>query len=331
MEEYENNRSFQNKYTFAKYHNELLDWDFVSVIEKNELTRDSNFIGIVILVMIFLVTVLGNIFSKLISNWIYHPLYQMSEMIQEVGEGKRKLTQNFDDSEVGKIGKQFKEMVNNNLELRENLLLAQVKDRESELLLLQSQINPHFLYNTLDSICCMAIIERQDQIAKMVECLSRMFRLSLNQGNKIVQLKDEVEQVKAYMEIQSFRFHDRFELILDIPKEIESIYMLKFVLQPFVENAMYHGLEPKRGKGKMKVWGEERGGFLYLYIEDNGVGMEDVNQIYQGYGVKNVIERINLYYGNECGVEFESNLLEGTKVKIKICSEYQRREELGDA
>lgn len=326
LKEYDTDNVGGGSYIFAETHNELLNWDFVSVVKKSELAGESNLIGIVIMVMVLVVSVLGTLFSKMISNWIYRPLYQLSEMIGQVGEGQRNLTQEFDESEVGKIGGQFKEMVNNNLELRENLLVSQVKERESELMLLQSQINPHFLYNTLDSIACMAIIEQKDQIAKMTECLSRMFRISLSKGNKLVQVKEEMEHISAYMEIQNFRFNNRFELILDIPEEMQQFYVLKFILQPFVENAMYHGLEPQIGPGWIKVWGEQKEEFLYLYVQDNGMGMEDVSKAYQGYGVKNVDERIKLYYGGQCGITFESRPLEGTKVTIKIKVSYERKD-----
>ncbi|MFV0361652.1 MAG: sensor histidine kinase [Suipraeoptans sp.] len=318
MKDFESTSNFGSKYVFTSAYNSLLNWEFVSVVSKNDLLGDSRIIGIQILLMLIILILIGILVSNMISGLIYHPLNQLSETIKEVGEGKRKITTQFDAGEVGVIGEQFKTMVNNNLELRENLLVAEVKEREAELLLIQSQINPHFLYNTLDSIYCMAIIEKQDNIARMTESLSKMFRLSLNNGNKLVQVKDEIAHISAYMNIQDCRFLGKYKLTIDIPYELRNIYMMKFVLQPFVENAMYHGLEPKMTNGNIRVRARVINDDLFFYIEDDGVGMENVNDAYKGYGVNNVSERIKLYYGDECGVSFESTRNIGTRVTVKI-------------
>lgn len=326
LKEYQKKENWNNEFIFAEAYNSQLNWTFISVMKKSELAKESKLIGFEILMIIAVVTILGTFLSKAISGRIYKPLNQLGLMIDEVGKGNRNLPQIFDDSEVGRIGNQFKKMVNNNLELRENLLITQVKEREAELLLMQSQINPHFLYNTLDSIYCMAIIDRQDNIAKMVADLSKMFRLSLNKGNKMVQVKDEVEHIKTYMEIQNVRFNNRFAFEVDIPEELEQLYVLKFILQPFVENAMYHGLEPKVGKGRIQVRAEQKGETLYFYVEDDGVGIEHLEDVYKGYGVRNVIERIQLQYGTNYGVLFESTPGQGTKVRIKLAASYCEKE-----
>jgi len=317
LEEYKN-KNDQNNYICTESYNELLGWNITSVVNKNELFGDSTIIGAQIFIMILVIIVGGTILSRVIATWIYRPLYQLSEMISQVGRGKRQLEGEIDEGEVGKIGRQFKEMVHDNLELHENLLIAKVKEREAELMLLQAQINPHFLYNTLDSIYCMAVIEEQNKIAGMVEHLSKMFRLSLNQGSKYVCVKEEVAHLTHYMEIQNYRFHDRFKLVLDIPAEVEELYMLKFILQPFVENAVYHGLEPKIDGGTIKVIAKVEEQHLFFSIKDNGVGMENIEKAYAGYGIKNVIERIGLFYGRECGVKLISQEGKGTMVTIKL-------------
>lgn len=326
LKEYRSQNRWNSSFVFAEARNELLGWDLVSVINKSELANQSLIIGLAILMIILSVIVLGSIFSRSISRRIYKPLNQLTEMIQQVGAGGRRLEQEFDDSEVGQIGNQFKEMVENNLELRENLLVTQVKEREAELLLLQSQINPHFLYNTLDSIYCMAIINHQDDIAKMVTNLSTMFRLSLNKGNKMVPVLDETEHIRTYMEIQNIRFKNRFTFELDIPKECMGLYVLKFILQPFVENAVYHGLEPQVGPGRIQVKVRRKGDVLYFYVTDDGVGIEDLDAVYQGYGVKNVAERIELHYGKSYGIRFKSIKGKGTTVEIKVAVSEQEKE-----
>lgn len=318
FEEFNNPDDWNNKYIFTETDNNILEWQLVSVIPGNDLLGDSIIIGWEMLGLIIVIIIVGTLLSRLISNRIYQPLRQLSIMIHQVGRGERKLTETFEIGEIGEIGEQFKEMVNNNLELRENLLVSQVKEREAELLLLQAQINPHFLYNTLDSIYCKAIIEEEDQIAEMVENLSRMFRLSLSKGNKIVPVSDEIAHITSYMNIQNHRFNHRFLLDLDIPEELTDMPMLKFVLQPFVENAMYHGLEPKVGIGHIRVSATIRESYLIFEVEDDGVGMKDVSLAYKGYGIRNVRERIKLYYGDDGDVSFESYEGVGTKVTIRL-------------
>ena len=243
---------------------------------------------------------------------------QLEQVIDKVGDGERHITEEFDDSEVGQIGQKFKEMVNTNLELSEYLLSAKLNEREAELLLLQSQINPHFLYNTLDSLYCIAIIHGDDQIADMALALSNHFKLALNNGQKFCKVSDAIMQIQEYMKLQNIRFRDRFELELDVDKEIMEERILTFILQPFVENALYHGLEPKIGNGKIVVrgWREEEN--LIFTVADDGVGMEDISVLQTGYAIQNVRERIHLNYGDEYGFTAESGKGQGTKITITL-------------
>ena len=307
----------KGKYLFSNYRNESTGWMAVNVIEKQELRSDSAFIGQIILGAFFVLIMLSVYFSRIISNHISKPLNMLEKTIKEVGEGNRHVDVEFDSSEIGEIGNKFKQMVNNNLELRERLLSAELNEREAELLLLQAQINPHFLYNTLDSLYFMAIINKDDDIAKMVLALSNTFKLSLNKGDKFITVGDEIKRIKEYMTIQNMRYNNRFELILDLDG-MERYKIITFILQPFVENSMYHGLEAKIGKGYIKIEGKEEHNKLYFTIRDNGVGIEDLSVLNKGYGVRNVKERIKLFYGEEYGVTFASERNVGTAVHIVI-------------
>ena len=319
-EQYLNERESSSEYIFASVESEISGWNLVSYVKRTELTKDSNIIGVMIFCVLMILIFLGAGFSKSVAARIYEPLYKLKETIEQMGEGNRNITERFDESEIGKIGERFKYIVNNNLELRERLLEGNLREREAELLLLQSQINPHFLYNTLDSLYCMAIIQEADDVAQMVDALSRNFRMSLNKGNKLILVKHEIEHIKAYMEVQVWRYKDRVSLELDIEKSIQNSYMLKFILQPFVENAMYHGLEPKIGKGIIKVSGKRQQGGIVFRIEDNGVGMKNVEEIENGYGVRNVTERIEMYYGKGYGINVHSKEGEGTTIEVSIAN-----------
>lgn len=329
-EKYKEKGVVDDSYLTAELENQLTGWKIISAVKKTELSKEAYLIGGIILVVIFTVVLLGFFIAKHISEWIYRPLNKLEGIIEEVGEGSRNISEEFDTSEIGKIGTKFKMMVNHNLELREHLLSSQLKEREAELLLLQAQINPHFLYNTLDSLYCMAMIHEADDMAEMVEALSDTFRLSLNKGNKLILVKNELEHVRSYMRVQDFRYGERFTLDIRVEQEIENCYILKFILQPFVENAMYHGLEPKLGKGKILVTGKKDGDDLIFTIEDDGVGLQDISILEKGYGIRNVKERIALYYGDKYGVWFHSSPGDGTQVTIKIAAVYTKGEILNE-
>ena len=305
-------------YLFSSVTNYTTGWSIVNVVEKNELSEESKGIRLISFLVAGCVLVVGFIMARIISRTISQPLKQLENTIAQVGEGERHITEEFDYSEVGRIGQKFKEMVNTNLELSEHLMAVKLNEREAELLLLQSQINPHFLYNTLDSLYFVAIMHGDDQMAEMVEALSDNFKLALNNGNKYIKVADSVKWMQGYMKLQNMRYNNRFELFVDISREILQRETITFIFQPFIENAMYHGLEPKIGKGKISLRGWQEQNDMIFTIEDDGVGIDDMSRLENGYGVRNVIERIKLNYGEKYGVTFESSPGKGTKVTIVV-------------
>lgn len=305
-------------YLFSSVTNYTTEWSIVNVVEKNELSEESKGIRLLSFLVAGCVLIVGFIMARIISRTISQPLKQLENTIAQVGEGERHITEEFDYSEVGRIGQKFKEMVNTNLELSEHLMAVKLNEREAELLLLQSQINPHFLYNTLDSLYFVAIMHGDDQMAEMVEALSDNFKLALNNGNKYIKVADSVKWMQGYMKLQNMRYNNRFELFVDISREILQRETITFIFQPFIENAMYHGLEPKIGKGKISLRGWQEQNNMIFTIEDDGVGIDDMSRLENGYGVRNVIERIKLNYGEKYGVIFESSPGKGTKVTIVV-------------
>lgn len=305
-------------YLFSSVTNYTTGWSIVNVVEKNELSEESKGIRLISFLVAGCVLVVGFIMARIISRTISQPLKQLENTIAQVGEGERHITEEFDYSEVGRIGQKFKEMVNTNLELSEHLMAVKLNEREAELLLLQSQINPHFLYNILDSLYFVAIMHGDDQMAEMVEALSDNFKLALNNGNKYIKVADSVKWMQGYMKLQNMRYNNRFELFVDISREILQRETITFIFQPFIENAMYHGLEPKIGKGKISLRGWQEQNDMIFTIEDDGVGIDDMSRLENGYGVRNVIERIKLNYGEKYGVTFESSPGKGTKVTIVV-------------
>ena len=309
----------ENKnYVFSSTENSLTGWSMVNAVEKDELNVTSKSLRNIVIAWGVVLGALCFILAKFISRSITNPLKQLERTISSVGEGERNITEEFDDSEVGRIGNKFKEMVNTNLELSERLMASKLNEREAELLLLQSQINPHFLYNTLDSIYCLAIIHGDDQIAEMILALSENFKLSLNNGEKYMTVLDSIRRVEDYMKLQNIRYNDRFTLYVDAKRDVLSCRIISFILQPFVENAMYHGLEPKMGKGRICITARKEGTKIVIEISDDGVGVADMSRLENGYGIKNVRERIRLNYGENYGVTIKSEVGKGTTVRIVV-------------
>lgn len=306
------------QYVFSSRAGFVNGWKLVSGIQASELNAQKVNIGVLIAIMILALFGLGMFVSHTIAGKIYMPLKKLERTMQSVEEGTRNITEEFDDSEVGLLGQKFKEMVNNNLVLRERLLYAKIKQREQELHLLQEQINPHFLYNALDALYCMAIVHEEDEIATMVAALSDNFKLSLNKGNNLITVKDELDHIRAYITIQNMRYKDKFHVQIQVKENLMEKKILKLLLTPFVENAIYHGLETKLGEGNIWITGDEEDGRMIFTVIDDGVGVDDMSKLDKGYGINNVRERIELYYGGNSEVMITSEAGKGTRVKVVL-------------
>ena len=314
----------KTSYVFSSRGSFVNGWKLVSGIQASELNAQKINVAVLIAVMILVLFGIGMFVSHTIARKIYMPLKKLERTMQSVEEGTRNITEEFDDSEIGLLGQKFKEMVNNNLVLRERLLYAKIKQREQELHLLQEQINPHFLYNALDALYCMAIVHEEDEIATMVAALSDNFKLSLNKGNNLITVKDELDHIRAYITIQNMRYKDKFHVQIQVEANLMEKKILKLLLTPFVENAVYHGLETKLGEGNIWITGHEEDGRMIFVVMDDGVGVDDMSKLDKGYGINNVRERIGLYYGEKSEVTITSEAGRGTRVKIVLAENKMR-------
>ena len=223
------------------------------------------------------------------------------------------------EDELGRLTESFNRMTE---EYRQNLVRSVARQRElneTQLRMMQAQLNPHFLYNTLDIIVWMRENEQKAEAVKVVTALARFFRISLSKGKSIITVRDELEHVRNYLMIQQMRFKNKFTYTIESDDEVLELASLKLMLQPLVENAIYHGMEYMDGDGEIfvRAWQEEKE--LYLEVRDNGLGMteEQVESLFtdtahvaskrgSGIGVRNVNERIKLYFGAEYGLSIES-------------------------
>lgn len=287
---------------------------------------------IVVIVMVLFVTLFMAVmlmYSVRIARRITEPIGALSRKAERFGEGDFSAAPvSTNIVELQTLDRGFDDMAG-----RVNALMAkQIEDQKSlhraELELLQAQINPHFLYNTLDSIVILAENQREEDVANMVTSLSSFFRISLSRGKDIISLADERSHVTSYLQIQQIRYSDILKYEIDIPDELLSCRVPKLVLQPLVENALYHGVKNRRGLGTIRITGEARGDDLVLKVSDNGAGMtpEQVQALqsgiyedrHTGLGLVNVHKRVRLYCGEKYGLSFESRQGVGTTVSVLL-------------
>jgi two-component system sensor histidine kinase YesM len=307
------------------------DWHVISVESYSALFSDLDNLKIVIIGISLAILVLTIAFSVILSRKMIAPLATLREEIVNFDpiKPKRLVTRIDENDEMFQLEKSYEDMTVRIHDLMEKNKEDSDYQRKLELDSLQMQINPHFLYNTLDAIAWMAKIKKEDDIEHLVMTLARFFRLSLHKGDKFISVSEEIELVKCFVEIEIVRFPDRFDVTYDISKEAESCEILKLLVQPLVENAIKHGLAPLRRKGHIDINASVQGNDLLIAIDDDGIGFvpspdllikDEKNKDANGYGLKNVNDRIRLEYGEEYGLTVTSSLGQGTKALIRLAA-----------
>lgn len=240
--------------------------------------------------------------------------------------------------EVVELDNSFKALIGRINDLKDKLIYEKEEQRKSELQALQNQINPHFLYNTLDSILALIDKNKNMEAEEMIVALSRFFRISISKGKNIITLKKEIEHANNYLLIQKLRFGDAFDYSFDVEDDILNVDVVKLILQPIIENSINHGLKEGE-KGTIKVKGYKKDGFIILSILDNGYGMLEETRIAlenslkdesetKGVGLKNVYLRLRVYYGDKADIKIESKLDEGTTISLIIPVKEKKNEEI---
>lgn len=303
-------------------------WRIVGVAYMDEIVTTKKEIGgFVIWTLVF-----GILFvmltSAFISSKISQPIKKLEKSMKMVEEGMFDI--NIDvkgEAEVAQLSKTFNLMVARIRYLMDQIVLEQEAKRKSELEVLQAQINPHFLYNTLNSVIRMVGSGKNDDVITMITSLSKLFRISINKGKNIITILEEVEHARNYLIIQKIRYKNKFNFKIEVQEETLKCKTIKLILQPIIENAIYHGIEYMVDEGMITISISIVEGKILFRVTDNGLGMkpEVLKNILlngskskegSGFGVKNVHERIQLYYGKEYGIQIESEPEAGTDVKI---------------
>lgn len=270
-----------------------------------------------------------------LSRSIYTPIKKLHDVTTTITKNDLQALMTSDNvDEITELGMSFNIMIGKIKELLDSKIKEQENLKKAELRALQAQINPHFLYNTLDTIIWMAESKKTDQVVKIVTALSSFFRISLSKGMDWITIGEEVERIKSYLTIQKMRYHDILDFKIEVDRDVAENTILKLILQPLVENALYHGIKNKRQGGTISVRARRRGeDEVLLEVEDDGIGFtpqklaqlrtelnDDSGDIKMesGYGIGNVNNRIRLYYGRQYGLSIESEYSSGTCVTLVI-------------
>lgn len=303
------------------YKSNYTDWTTVGVISKKNLGRDSvktmnNAILISILSLIFVV-----IISLMISGTITRNIFKLRNAMQHVAKGNFDIDVHIHSSdEIEELSNGFKYMTGEIKNLLDNIKKKEKQKRSAELKAYQAQINPHFLYNTLNTVRWLANAQKADNIGNLVTSLIQLLHTSISKGDELISIREEIEYVRDYINIQEYRYCDKFKVHFMIEEEILNSMIPKFTLQPIIENALIHGIEPKDGQGLIVVKGQKEDDRVKITVRDNGVGIAEdkLKSMFEqerntngarfsSIGIINVQERIRLFFGEQYGLSVESS------------------------
>ncbi|NLG87801.1 MAG: sensor histidine kinase [Clostridiaceae bacterium] len=308
------------------------DWRMISFIPAVEYEKDIIWLRNWITLIIIVCCLLSVAFSVAISRGISKPVRDLSKMMLEIGDGDFSVYSTYDSKdEIGVLSRHFNEMVSQVKKLIQKVYEEELLKQKAELKSLRMQINPHFLYNSLESINWMARIRGVPEIGKMVKALGDLMRASIS-GDDFITVGEEINNIENYLIIHKFLYGDKIEVNIDIKPEIEKFKIPKLILQPIVENAIVHGIENMVGNGIINISGAVSGDIIMLTVTYNGLGIneERIKTIlsapehsgrtngHTNIGLKNVDRRIKIYYGEEYGVRIESKEGRGTKVTLSF-------------
>ncbi len=307
-----------------------IGWKIIGVSYMDEIVTTRKEIGQFISWLLIFVIVFVLFISAFMSARISMPIKRLERSMRKVEQGDFDIHLEVQgEDEVGRLSRRFNFMVVRIRELMGQIIHEQEAKRKGELEVLQAQINPHFLYNTLNSVVRMAGSGKSEEVITMITSLSKFFRISLSKGKHIIPVQDELEHVRHYLIIQKMRYKRKFDFVIEADDEVLAVPTLKLILQPIVENAIYHAMEIMVDDGLIEIAAERLGSRVRLQVRDNGPGIppDKLERLLSGdarsdegsgVGVKNVHERIRLHFGESYGLEIESKLEVGTTVTLWI-------------
>ncbi len=305
-------------------------WKLVGVMPYSIFTTKMTDLKQFVLVLSLLMAMMLAFINRVVAVRISSPIMKLNNSVIQYEKGTEPHIFIGGSKEIRHLGKSIQGSYKQNLSLMKKVVWEQNERRKSELDVLQSQINPHFLYNTLDSITWMIEGEKNEEAAFMITQLAKLFRISLSKGHTIISIRDELQHAQSYMNIQKIRYKNKFEVVFDTDPEILDCCAVKLVLQPILENAINYGIREMDGCGRIEIHGKKADNMIILSVSDKGMGipedeiaflLKDTNRVRKrgsGVGLVNVNNRIKILFGEKYGLYIESELDEGTTVYIKL-------------
>ena len=296
---------------------------------------------IIVAIVTFVLSIIYMWIIYMIVKQVTYPLYRLqSEMnkVRDLNYEEKKKVYRKGNKEIVQLEDTYNEMMKRIRDLAEKIVQEQENQRKSELKALQNQINPHFLYNTLDSIIYMIDKGENQKAEEMIVALSKFFRISISKGRTIIPLKDEIEHVRNYLLIQKIRFGEHFSYYINVDQDLYQYSCLKLILQPLVENAIEHGLNDDENDGRIDINVYQAEKNIIFEVKDNGYGISEErlktiyqsfkdDSIHEGVGLKNVYQRVKIYYGDSADLIINSIIDEGTIIRIIIPKEEAKEHE----
>ena len=307
-------------------------WHVASILPAKDIYHPGNMLSAEMLLIVAVVTVIAYLMAYFLSRSTLDRLSMLTKTMHEVENGNTEVRMEpTGDDEIAQLIGSFNQMMDQMDSLMDDKVEYGRQIKNLELKALQAQINPHFLYNSLDLINCTAISHNIPEISKMVNALSKFYRLSLSKGREIISVRDELKHIKLYLEIQNLRFDNRIHVTWDLDPSVDNCQVIKIILQPIVENAVIHGIFEKPSKsGYLSITTRRFEDGIRITISDDGVGMDEqtmrknftasdgIADTSGGYGVRNTNDRIKLAYGDSYGLTCSSTIGKGTTVTVYI-------------
>ena len=323
---YRKGDSYNKKLKQLSYHTKVenTNWILIGILSLDNLRMLEKQVLELVMITGLLIFVSILVSGSFFANRISRPLENLEKTMEEIEDLKEVQVDRGGFYETILLAESYNKMLRRIRELMEELKEKEKSLGRLEINALISQINPHFLYNTLDTIVWMAEFNENDKVIDMTKSLAKFFRLSLNKGRELVTIEEEIEHIKEYLYIQKVRYEEKLEYVIDVDQSILKEYIPKIMLQPIVENSIYHGIKYIEGKGHIWIEVQDKGDKIVLRVVDDGIGFDKDDQTpnretrLSGIGLQNVEKRIKLYYGEEYGIKITSQKGCGCSVELTI-------------
>lgn len=303
-------------------------WKLIRIINTDKIYSSVNMLGKITIYIFMVFVLLALTASLLLSVSITKPIVELNKKIKRVEKGDLSAAISIDrDDELGELSTSFNKMVAQLNNFIDEKVEHQKKKSDMEFQVLQAQINPHFLYNTLNSIKWLAVIQNIENISEMTSAVINLLKYNISIKNTLVTLDDEIESIKNYVNIQKYRYGSNFNIEYNLDEKTLRLKILKFILQPLVENSIFHGFKNYKYGGEIRIRSQITGKYLVVEVQDNGSGINkgkseagenDDGKMYSGIGLNNVHERIRMYFGSEFGITVKSEENAGTCIILTL-------------